>query len=144
MSALYWLIALAVLLGIEIATMGLTTIWFAGGCLVAFVAALFSAPLWLQVLLFLAVSLAMLIFTRPVALRYLNQTREKTNYESVIGREGKVTQQIDNFNEMGTVVLAGQEWSARSLQEDRIIEPGTAVVVREIRGVKVIVEPVNT
>ena len=143
MNALYWLIALAVLLVIEIATMGLTTVWFAGGCLVAFVATLLSAPLWLQVLLFLAVSLALLLFTRPVALRYLNQNREKTNYESVIGREGKVTEQIDNFNQMGTVILAGQEWSARSKKEGQIIEVGAAVVVREIQGVKLIVELVE-
>lgn len=139
MEAMYWLIALAVLLVIEIATMGLTTIWFAGGCLVAFVIAMFGGPLWLQILIFLAVSLVMLIFTRPVALRYFNKGRIKTNYESMAGKEGKVTERVDNFNETGTVVVNGQEWSARAKTDSEVIEPDSKVQVLEIKGVKLIV-----
>lgn len=140
MQAIYWLIALAVLLLVEILTMGLTTIWFAIGSLAAFIAALLSAPIWLQTVLFFLVSFIMLVFTRPMAMRYFNKTREKTNYESVLGREGRVTEQISNFHGTGTVIVAGQEWSARALQEDCEIEVGSKVVVREIRGVKLIVE----
>jgi len=140
MQAMYWLIALAVLLGIEIATLGLTTIWFAGGCLVGFVAAILGAPWQLQFFLFIVVSLVLLIFTRPVALRYLNRGRAKTNYESIVGREGRVTARIDNFHQSGSVAISGQEWTARSANDAEIMEPGTAVIVQEIKGVKLIVK----
>lgn len=139
MQAMYWLIGLAVLLVIEIVTLGLTTIWFAGGCLVAFVAAMLGAPLWLQIVLFFVVSIVMLFFTRPVALRYFNRNRERTNYESLEGRDGKVTERIDNFNQTGVVVVAGQEWTARTADDSEVIEAGEAVVIREIKGVKLIV-----
>ena len=66
MTPFYWLIALAVLLVIEIITLGLTTIWFAGGALVAFVLALFNVPLLVQITVFLVVSILLLLFTRPV------------------------------------------------------------------------------
>lgn len=139
MEAMYWLIALAVLLVTEILTLGLTTIWFAGGCLVAFIISMFGGPLWLQILVFLAVSLIMLIFTRPVALQYLNRNRAKTNYESIPGQEGRVTERVDNFNETGIAVVNGQEWSARARDDSEILEPGDKVQVLEIKGVKLIV-----
>ena len=66
---------------VELITMGLTTIWFAGGALIAAIAAALSLPLWLQILLFLAVSLVLLYLTRPVAVKYFNKDRVKTNAE---------------------------------------------------------------
>ena len=72
MTPFYWLIALAVLLVIEIITLGLTTIWFAGGALVAFVLALFNVPLLVQITVFLVVSILLLLFTRPVVEKRLN------------------------------------------------------------------------
>lgn len=140
MQALGWLIALAVLLVIEIVTLGLTTIWFAGGCLVSFVVAVIGGPLWLQILLFLVVSLVLLIFTRPVAVRYFNRNRVKTNSESLIGLNGKVTEKIDNFNQTGKAVINGLEWTARAQKDTDVIEEGELVKILEIRGVKLIVE----
>ena len=84
------------------------------------------------------VSLLLLIFTRPIATRYINAKRTKTNVESIIGQQGRVTEQIDNFKGIGTVYLNGLEWTARAKQGD-IIEVGSAVVVREVKGVKLIV-----
>lgn len=138
MEPIYWLIALALLLFIEIITLGLTTIWFAGGALTAFVASMLGANIGLQFLLFFIVSFALLFFTRPVATRYFNKNRVKTNYESLIGSEGKVTAKIDNFNQAGTVVVNGQEWTARA-EEDQIIDVGTKVIIVNISGVKLIV-----
>ncbi len=140
MQAMYWLIALAVLLLIEIVTLGLTTIWFAGGSLIAFLVAIFGGPFWLQFVLFFIVSLLLLLFTRPAAVKYINRSRIRTNYESMPGREGRVIERIDNFNESGTVVVGGQEWSARAIEDGIVIEAGAKVFVREIRGVKLIVE----
>lgn len=144
MTPFYWLIALAVLLVIEIITLGLTTIWFAGGALVAFVLALFNVPLLVQIAVFLVVSILLLVFTRPVVEKKLNGSRIKTNVNSMVGKEGRVTETIDNFNQKGIVVINGLEWTARSSSDDLIIPEGSRVVINEIKGVKVFVSPLNT
>lgn len=136
-----WLILLVLLVVIELATMGLTTIWFAGGALVATIAAAFNAPLFLQIALFLIVSVTMLVFTRPVALRYFNRGRAKTNVDSLAGAQGIVTGRIDNVQCCGQVTLNGMEWTARSSEDDGRIPEGTVVVVKAVDGVKLIVSP---
>lgn len=88
MDAILWLAAVVVLLVIEIATLGLTTIWFAGGALIAGIAAVAGAGRVVQFVLFLIVSLILLIFTRPIAMRYLNTNRTRTNAESLIWQGG--------------------------------------------------------
>ncbi len=140
MNSTYWLITLAVLLVIEIITLGLTTIWFAGGALVAFLLSLVSDSFILELVVFLVVSLVLLFFTRPIAQKYFNKQRVKTNYESLIGRDGKVIERIDNFNNTGQVVVGGLEWTARALDSQEIIETGERVIIREVSGVKLIVE----
>ena len=140
MKSTYWLIALAVLLVIEIITLGLTTIWFAGGALVAFLLSLVSDSFILELVVFLVVSLVLLFFTRPIAQKYFNKQRVKTNYESLIGRDGKVIERIDNFNNTGQVMVGGLEWTARALDSQEIIETGERVIIREVSGVKLIVE----
>lgn len=138
MQSWYWLIIMAVLILIEIATLGLTTIWFAFGALAAFIASLAGANLIVQIIVFLAVSLITLIFTRPVAVRFFNSDRTKTNAESLIGEKAVVVEKIDNINASGLVALNGQEWTARSSDND-IIDAGETVTVDSISGVKLIV-----
>ena len=81
----------------------------------------------------------MLIFTRPVVEKKLNNSRTKTNVEEIIGKEGKVTEAVDNFNQKGVVVINGLEWSARNGETDDIIPVGAKVIVKEVQGVKVMV-----
>lgn len=142
MTPFYWLVALAVLLVIEIITMGLTTIWFAGGALVEFVLALLGVPWLAQIAVFLVVSILLLIFTRPALERKINKDRIKTNVNSIAGKEGKVTEAIDNFNQKGTIILDGLEWTARSSKDDVIIPAGARVIVDEVKGVKVFVSQI--
>ena len=142
MPEIVWLIILALCLVVEIATLGLVTIWFAGGALVAFFVAMVTDSVLIQVVVFLAVSLLLLFFTRPVAKRFYNSKRTKTNVDSVIGEQCKVTETVDNFNGTGTVLLNGLEWTARS-KDDTVIETGTRVQVCAIDGVKAIVEKVT-
>ena len=144
MEPFYWLILLVVFLIIEIITLGLTTIWFAGGSLVAFVAAILHFPLLAQIAVFLLVSFMLLIFTRPVAARYFNAQREQTNVNGMIGKEAKVTVDIDNFNQTGTVLLNGVEWTARSLEDKNIISSGSRVEICRVEGVKVFVKEVES
>ncbi len=141
MEPFYWLAALAVFLVIEIITLGLATIWFAGGALVAFVLALFNVPWLVQIAVFLIVSIVLLIFTRPVVEKRLNESRTKTNVNSMAGKEGRVTETIDNFNQKGTIIVNGLEWTARSSEEGLIIPEGTKVTINEVKGVKVFVTP---
>ena len=143
MAPFYWLIALAVFLVIEIITLGLTTIWFAGGSLIAFVASLFGVPIVVQIVLFFIVSFILLFFTRPLVEKHLNNNREKTNVNSMIGKEGKVTEDIDNFNQKGTIVVNGLEWTARSIEDGITIPNGSKVIVKDVQGVRAIVSRVS-
>ncbi len=137
-NSILWLLILAILIFIEIITLGLTTIWFAGGALVAFIISLFFDNLFLEVVLFLVVSIVLLCFTRPLVLKYFNPKRTKTNYEGVIGKVALVTATINNMNAVGQVVVDGQEWSAKAMDDD-VIEKGEMVKVHGITGVKLIV-----
>lgn len=134
-----WLVVLIVAIGIEVGTLGLTSIWFAGGALIAVVAAAFSLPIWLQILLFLVVSLLLMVFTRPVAVKYFNKDRVRTNVESMIGRQAIVISEIDNLQGIGQVTVGGQEWSARSEDDKKHMDVGTVVEVVAVSGVKLIV-----
>ena len=125
-----WLVVLIVSIGVEVATLGLTSIWFAGGAVVAVIVAAFHGPVWLQILLFFAVSLLLLFFTRPVAVRYFNKDRVRTNVESMIGRQAIVTSEIDNLQGIGQVTVGGQEWSARTEADGMNLQPGTVVIVK--------------
>lgn len=137
---IFWLVLLIVLVVIEIATLGLTTIWFAGGSLIALIAAAFGAPLYLQIALFVAVSAVLLFSTRPLAVRYFNNGRVKTNAESLIGKKAVVEEEIDNLKPSGLVNVKGQEWTARSTRDEVVIPKGKVVFIRAISGVKLIVE----
>lgn len=138
--SILWLVLLVILITIEFATMALTTVWFAGGALAAAVAAILGGPVWLQITLFVLVSLVLLFFTRPVAVKYFNKARVKTNVEGLIGRQAIVISEIDNLEGVGQVTVGGQEWSARNVREGEKLPVGAVVYIREISGVKLMVE----
>ena len=135
-----WLVILVVLVVIELLTMGLTTIWFAGGALIAAIASLFRAPFAVQVILFLVVSVVLLFFTRPLAVKYFNKDRVRTNAESLVGRQAIVISEIDNLQGTGQVNVGGMEWSARTKEDGVKIPVGTVTIVLAINGVKLVVE----
>ncbi|MCI8383091.1 MAG: NfeD family protein [Lachnospiraceae bacterium] len=135
-----WLAILIILVVIEIFTLGLTTIWFAGGALVAILVAALGGPVWLQIIIAAVVSAVLLFFTRPIAMKYFNRDRERTNAESLVGRQAIVISEINNLQGIGQVTINGMEWTARSIMDDHIIEPGEVVIVRGINGVKLLVE----
>ena len=137
---IFWLVLLIIAIAVEVGTMGLTSIWFAGGAVTAILAAMLHAPIAVQVILFFLVSLILLCFTRPVAVRYFNRDRVKTNVESMVGRQAVVTGEIDNIQGIGQVTVSGQEWSARCIADNLRIPVGTVVNVVSISGVKLIVK----
>jgi membrane protein implicated in regulation of membrane protease activity len=140
MQTIYWLVLFVILLIIEIITMGLTTIWFAGGALAAFASGLLGFGLIVQVIVFLAVSIVLLVITRPIAVKYFNKERQKTNAESLIGQYALVLEDIDTLQAKGRVEINGQEWWAKTEEPIGKIAKNTIVVVEGIQGVKLIVK----
>lgn len=140
MLNLIWLGLFILLLVIEIITVGLTTIWFAAGALAALAANVMGADLIIQIIIFLAVSVVLLIFTRPWAEKHLNRKRVRTNYEREIGKVIRITEKVDNLDQTGKSVVDGQEWTVRSRNDSDIFEAGALARVVAVSGVKLIVE----
>ena len=140
LSAIIWLILMIIFLITEAATVVLTSLWFAAGALAAMVASLLGAPLWLQILLFLAVSAVLLSFLRPMVSKHLTPRLAKTNVDAIVGSQGYVLSDIDNISATGKVKLGAMEWTARSTCGDPI-PAGTLVQVDKVEGVKVFVSP---
>lgn len=136
-----WLVVVIISIGVEAFTLGLTSIWFAGGALAALIVAAFNLPLAVQIVVFFAVALLLLYFTRPIAVKYFNKDRIKTNAESLVGRQAIVISEIDNLQGIGQVTVGGQEWTARSVDDDVKLAVGTVVDIVAINGVKLMVKP---
>lgn len=140
MLNLIWIGLFIILLIIEVFTVGLTTIWFAIGALAAAGVNTLGANLIIQVIVFLAVSIMLMIFTRPWAAKHLNKNRLKTNYESKIGEIIKITERVDNLRQTGRSIVDGQEWTVRSQDNNVILEKDELAKVISVSGVKLIVE----
>lgn len=140
MKTIYWLIVFVVLLVSECCTLGLTTIWFAAGALLAFIAGVLGQGIAVQFTVFILSSFVFLILTRPWAVKHFNAKREKTNLELIQGEHGLVIEEINGLTGTGRVRIKGQEWAAKPIEGKRIIPKGCEVVVTEIQGVKVVVE----
>ena len=139
MTVIFWAVAVVAFVILELATVGLASIWFAIGALAALIATLLGAPLWLQIVLFAVVSIATLLLTRPLAKKYINNKTMATNADRVIGKKAVVKERIDELAGTGAVLADGKMWSARTV-DGSAAESGDIVTVREIRGVKLIVE----
>ena len=138
---LVWVAAMVLFGILEAATVNLVSLWFIAGALASFIAALAGAPLWLQVLLFFAVSIVLLAALRPLVKKYVVPRVVRTNADSLVGQEAVVTEAIDNLNAQGQVKVGGMFWTARSTDSTPIPQ-GATVVIRSIQGVKVLVDPV--
>jgi membrane protein implicated in regulation of membrane protease activity len=134
-----WVIIIAACIFAEIATLGLTTIWFAGGAGVALVVSIVGGGIWVQIIVFIIVSVVLMFLVRPYAKKRFNSKRTATNVDSILGQTGIVIDEINNLMSKGLVKIGGQEWTARSMDSGETIGPGEQVVVERIEGVKVIV-----
>ncbi len=141
--AVFWLGLALLLIAIETNTVNLVSIWFAIGSLAAIVVSLCDGPVWLQITVFLAVSIITLACLRPLVRRYVKPKVVPTNVDALIGSTGYVTGDIDNVAAKGQVKLGAMEWTARST-DGFPISTGTLVKVDKIEGVKAFVSPVNT
>ena len=137
MDWIFWVIVLVVFIVAELATVQFVSIWFAIGTVAALLCAAFGAPLWVQIIVFLAVSAVLVICTRPFVKKF-QKNIVPTNADLDIGRTCIVTEEIDNSKNLGRAKLDGVFWAARS-ESGEIIPEGTTVTVKKIDGTKLIV-----
>ncbi len=140
-----WVTLIIALLFLEGITAQIVSIWFVFGALAAFIVSLIApGSTTLQVVLFLVLSVATLIAARPFVSRVLLRKKaEATNADRVIGQTAIVTQEINNGEGVGLVNVAGQIWSARTVDQS-VVAAGTVVQVMSIQGVKLMVLPVKS
>ena len=135
----FWLGAIVVFGVVEALTAGLVSIWFVAGAIAALLAAVLGAGTTVQIILFIAVSAAALVLTRPLVKRYTQGKAIPTNADRVLGQTAKVTEAIDNENSTGAVYADGKTWSARSA-DGAVIPAGAQVVIEKMEGVKLFVK----
>lgn len=138
-AVILWLAA-AIILGIvEAATVSLTSIWFAIGAVAAMIPAYFGTPLWVQILVFVLVSLICFACTRTFYKDVIKVKKQPTNADSLIGTDGIVTEDICNIEGKGKVYILGLTWSARSVDGEKILKD-TIVKVERIEGATLLVK----
>ena len=136
----FWLAVIVIAIVVEIIVPGLVSIWFVPSALIAMLLECFHVPIAVQVILFLILS-AVFIF---LARRFFKPKKDsKTNIDSLIGEKCVVTERIDNIHNSGKAKLRGMDWTARSTDENIIIEVGEIVTISSIEGVKLIVKKIN-
>ena len=141
-EAIFWLAAMVIFIIAEATTVTLVSIWFAVGALGAILIALLGGGLTLQVTVFLALAIVLLIFLRGAVRKHFAPRITRTNVDSVIGATGIVVTPVNNIAALGQVQINGVEWSARSTDGSHI-GAGTLVKVDKIEGVKAYVSPVK-
>ena len=134
-----WISLLVFSVVVEALTSDLMAIWFFPAAIVSMILSLCDVSPWIQIIVFLAVGLVLVIATRPLCRKFLSGKKEKTNVDAMVGKVCIVTEEIRNIDEVGEVKVGGLRWSARSA-DGRIIPVGEQVTVKEIQGVKLIVE----
>jgi membrane protein implicated in regulation of membrane protease activity len=136
---LIWIIIAVALAVIEGFTLGLVTIWFTIGAAAAAIVALAGGDLMIQIIVFFAVSLIFLFFTRPILVKRLKVGREKNNIELIEGKIGLVTETIEPFKS-GLVKVNGVVWTAVGEDSEFAADRGNEVEIVRIEGVKLIVK----
>lgn len=135
-----WLGVLVLAVVAEALTSDLVAIWFFPSALVALVLSFFSVPWWVQLIVFFALGLLLVVCTRRICRRFLEKKDHKTNVDALIGKACIVTEEIRNIDEVGEVKVGGLCWSARAEEPTRVIAVGEQVTIVEIQGVKLIVK----
>ena len=134
-----WIAVLIAAVVVEALTNDFVAIWFFPAAVVSMILSLFETSPWLQLVLFLVIGLVLVVATRPLCRRFLTTKQEKTNVDAIVGKVCIVTEEICNIDEMGEVKVGGLRWSARAA-DNRVIPVGEQVTVKEVQGVKLIVE----
>ncbi len=144
-EAIFWLVVMVIFLIVEIGTISLVSIWFVGGSLAAFLVSFVVHEPWIEVVVFLAVSLVLLLLVRPLAAKISVKKKDQiqSGAQALVGKRAVVTETIDNLHAKGEVQINGQYWGAKTEDDDEIIKKDTVVVVDSVEGVKLIVKKLD-
>ncbi len=140
---IFWLVLAVAFITVELSTVTLTSIWFAAGAIAALLVATCNGSPVIQVIVFIVVSAAMLVLTRPWAKTFINAKKTSTNADRAIGQEVILSERVSNLDQTGMAVVNGQEWTVRTEDDKEVIEQGELVRIVRISGVKLIVERVK-
>ena len=135
-----WLVAMIVLIIVEAMVPGLVSIWFALGALAALISALLNAPVWLQIVWFLVVSILALVLTKPLVKKIQSGRIQATNADAVIGKECLVVEEVNNVLGTGAVTVDGKTWTARNIDDKAVSKAGEVKIIEKIEGVKLIIK----
>ena len=138
-----WLVIVIIFLGVEIATVTLTSIWFAAGALAAMLVAMFGGSFVVQMIAFFIIAFGLLYATKPWAKKFIDTKKVSTNADRAIGEKIRVLERVSNLDLTGRAIVHGQEWTVRTEDDNLVIEQGELVRVLRIEGVKLIVERVE-
>lgn len=133
-----WTIAIILFAVLEAVTAQLVSIWFVLGAIGALITAFLGGEIWLQIVIFIAISVVTLLLTKPLVKKVINPKTQKTNADKCIGETGIVIEEINNISSTGQVKINGNVWTARSTNGDIISKEGL-VTVDKIDGVKLMV-----
>lgn len=137
--AIFWLVLTIFLAIVEAATPTLVCIWPAIGALAACILAAFGIPIWLQITVFVILTVILIILTKPLVKKYVSRKITATNADRIIGAEGIVIEEIDPIENTGQVKVMGQVWSAKSA-DGKAVQTNARVIVKALEGVKVVIE----
>ena len=141
-DASFWLVTMVLFLILEMVTISLVSIWFVGGSFAAFLTTFIVHTLWIEIIVFLGVSLILLFMLRPLARKFSVKQKDqiRSGAQSLIGKRAIVTEAIDNLHAKGEVQVNGQYWSAKTMDDYIKIAKDSIVVIREVDGVRLVVE----
>ncbi len=144
-EAIFWLVVMVIFLIVEIGTISLVSIWFVGGSLAAFLVSFVVHEPWIEVVVFLVVSLVLLLLVRPLAAKISVKKKDQiqSGAQALVGKRAVVTETIDNLHAKGEVQINGQYWGAKTEDDDEIIKKDAVVVVDSVEGVKLIVKKLD-
>ena len=139
-----WLIIAGVCFIIEMATIGFFIFWFGVGALISMIVSIFfPGNILLQSIVFVVSSVILLLLTKPLVNKFTKKDKKiETNAYSIIGKKGIVVQDINPTFGVGQIKVSGEVWSAKTTDESTI-EKGTQIEIKQIDGVKAVVEPIN-
>ena len=133
-----WLFVIVAAIVLEASTVSLVSIWFVPSACISMILALCDVKLWIQLMVFFAVFLLLMVILRPVFKKNMGLKIVPTNADTLIGMQAVVIEQIDNLHAKGQVKIRGQVWTARSANEKIVYEEDEVVTVVAIEGVKLI------
>ncbi len=137
-----WGVVFAAMVIAELLSLQLVSIWFAAGAAAAFIAALIGVDMWIQLIVFVLISLVLLFFTRPLLRKFRIENGEPTDININIGKTAVVIEEINNIGGKGRARLDGVDWKAVSL-DNQAVPQGEIVKVCEIKGTRLYVLPAN-